>query len=245
MKNLKLFVSIILSLAIVLSLAGCRASAPANDPALNGGEVIELPTEPPTEDTTDKIPVNEDVPDITLDPDEPQGPVVIGGDGSGSVGGDIPGEVDQELKTLRVQDVDQSVIESLIYELSEKSLGDVPMAHLRDRAALAELLETVGSAYLEEECAIYDETFFTSHDLLIIPRVTNTGSARYTAQIMCDESSAVVQLFVEVPEIATMDMANWCLLVVVPKLSAEGTAVATAAGGMTPIIQEPIGSVGR
>lgn len=245
MKNLKLFVSIILSLAIALPLVGCRASTLASDPALSGEGTIELPTEPPTDPSETGYPINENVPDITLDPGEPQGPIAIGGDWSGTGDGEIPGDAAQELITLRVQDVDQSVIESLIYELSLSSMGDVPMAHLRDRAALEDLLETVGSGYLEEACAAYDPTFFASYDLLLIPRVTNTGSARYTAQIMCDESSAVVQLSVEVPEIATMDMANWCLLVVVPKLSAEGTAVATAAGGMTPIIQEPIGSVGR
>ncbi len=238
MKNLKLFVAIILSLALALSLIGCRAAAPGSDPALNGGEVTEFPTEPPTEATTDKFPINEGVPDITLDPNEPQGPVVIGGD--------EPGEVDQEMKTLRVQDIDQSVLESLIYELSESSLGDVPMAHLRDQAALANLLERIGSGYLEEECQIYDETFFATHDLLIIPRVTNTGSARHTAQVFYDGHSVCVQLSVEVPEIATMDMANWCLVLAVPKVSADGgEAVAMMTGGMSQIIQQPIGGVGR
>lgn len=243
MKNMKLFVTIILTLAIVLSMAGCRASSLANDSAANGEPVIELPTEPPTDPSETHYPINENVPDITLDPGEPQGPVVIGGEGSGNV--EIPGSVPQELITLRVQDVDQSVIESLIYELSLSSMGDVPMAHLRDRASLEKLLGTVGSGYLEEACAGYDANFFASYDLLIIPRVTNTGSARHTAQIFCDESSAVVQLSVEVPEIATMDMANWCLMAVIPKLTPDGTAVATGMVGMMPIVQEPIGGVGR
>lgn len=239
MKNMKLFVTIILTLAIVLSMAGCRASSLANDPATSGDPVIELPTEPSETD----YPINENVPDITLDPGEPQGPVVIGGEGSGV--GEIPGSVPQELITLRVQDVDQSVIESLIYELSQTSMGDVPMAHLRDRASLEKLLGTVGSGYLEEACAGYDANFFAAYDLLIIPRVTNTGSARHTAQIFCDESSAVVQLCVEVPEIATMDMANWCLMAVIPKLTPDGTAMATGMVGMMPIVQEPIGGVSR
>lgn len=244
MKKMKLLVVMILTLGVIVSLAGCRAA----EPAMHGGQHTELPTEPPTdlpgETTEDKIPIHEDVPEITLDPSEPQGAIGIGGDVPGI--GEVPGVTDQELKILRVQDVDQSVIEDLIRKLSEDSMGDVPFAHLRSLADLSDLLETVGSAYLEECCAVYDQSFFATHDLLVIPRVTNTGSARHTAEVICDDGGVVVQLRVEVPEIVTMDMANWCLVVAVPKTSTQdGDVTVIMNGGMPMPIQSPIGSVGR
>ena len=61
--------------------------------------------------------------------------------------------------------------------------------------------------------------FFQEHDLLIVPWHFRLGPTRWIWQPERDSGG---QITVTVPEIATMDMANWFLAIPVSKADTQG-----------------------
>lgn len=59
----------------------------------------------------------------------------------------------------------------------------------------------------------FDEVFFQSNRLAVIPRATNTGSVRYSYDFTPTVDGVEITLYGKAPTIVTADMADWLLLV--------------------------------
>lgn len=220
-KKLTSLAALSLTAALMLTFPGCRSFRPANQPSTNPPQ--DTGTEPATEPDVTWKPV-----ESTVDP----GDLLI----------PMPTETEPEETTpaspteaqvIRAQDISQSALENLMarHPGSDLVAGSLPLVHLQDQTALEEFLKEAGSQVLEDACQGYDDAFFQDHDLLIVPRITNTGSARHTVELSADNSILTVKITVTTPEIVTMDMAHWFLVIPVSKTDTQGrTPVATIPG---------------
>lgn len=153
----------------------------------------------------------------------------------------VPGEGESaDMKTVRAQDVSQAQMERLV----NKYTGDqIALVHVTERAQLDRFLEEAGSKTLTDSCKGYTEQWFETHDLAILPRVTNTGSARHFVTVQVDGETVYLNLRVEIPEISTCDMAHWFLLTPLDKDDTQNRtvrAVQDSSGlGVTPLLPQP------
>ena len=201
-----------LTAALMLALPGCQASRTQNQPDTTVPQNPE--TEPSTEPNVTWKPV-----ETTVDPGDLRNP--------------MPTETEPEetepaspaaLPGVRALDSSQSAMEGLMARPPGSRVIDdaLPLVHLTDRSSLDDFLTEAGSQTLQDACEIYDSAFFQEHDLLIVPRVTTTGSARHTVDLAAEEGILAAKITVTVPEIATMDMANWFLAIPVSKADTQG-----------------------
>ncbi|TVP96405.1 MAG: hypothetical protein EA374_01305, partial [Acholeplasmatales bacterium] len=64
----------------------------------------------------------------------------------------------------------------------------------------------------------YDDAFFTESFLLFVPIMENSGSNRHTLDALSiDDATLTLHLSRHIPEIGTMDMKNWLLIVEVER----------------------------
>ncbi len=219
-KKLTSLAALSLTAAMMLTFPGCQASRTASQPDAT----------PP--DTT---PQNTTEPEVTWKPVETTidpGELLI----------PMPTETEPEetspaspteAQVIRAHDISQSALENLMARHPGSNLvsGSLPLIHLTDRAALDDFLKEAGSQTLKDACEGYDEAFFQENDLIIVPRVTTTGSARHTVALAVEDQILSVQITVTTPEIVTMDMANWFLVIPAAKTDTQGkTPVATITG---------------
>lgn len=219
-KKLTSLAALSLTAAMMLTFPGCQASRTASQPDAT----------PP-----DATPQNTTEPEVTWKPVETTidpGDLLI----------PMPTETEPEetspaspteAQVIRAHDISQSALENLMARHPGSNLvsGSLPLIHLTDRATLDDFLKEAGSQTLKDACEDYDEAFFQENDLIIVPRVTTTGSARHTVELAVEDQILSVRITVTTPEIVTMDMANWFLVIPAAKTDTQGkTPVATITG---------------
>lgn len=165
-----------LTAALMLALPGCQAFRTQNQPDTTVPQNPE--TEPSTEPNVTWKPV-----ETTVDPGDLRNPMPTETE---------PEETEPaspaELQVVRALDISQSALEALMARHPGSTVIDdaLPLVHLTDRSSLDDFLTEAGSQTLQDACEIYDSAFFQEHDLLIVPRVTTTGSARHTVDLAAD-----------------------------------------------------------
>lgn len=229
-KKLTSLAALSLTAAMMLTFPGCQASRTASQPDATPPDTTPQNTTP---QSTGTQPTTE--PEVTWKPVETTidpGDLLI----------PMPTETEPEetspaspteAQVIRAHDISQSALENLMARHPGSNLvsGSLPLIHLTDRAALDDFLKEAGSQTLKDACEDYDEAFFQENDLIIVPRVTTTGSARHTVALAVEDQILSVQITVTTPEIVTMDMANWFLVIPAAKTDTQGkTPVATITG---------------
>lgn len=241
MKIWNRLLSLLLCGVLLLTLAGCRAGSPGNDNAgattLPSDEETTAPSVSEPEETT--IPQEESraSEDPTTEPDDETEPV------------DVQIPVDDEFSTdpqvVRTQDVSRETVESIIARYAPTMNGDISMVHLTSQDALSLFLAQVNSQMLQDRCDMYGADFFENYDLILIPRVTNTGSVTHTVELHTDGSNLLILLSAESPEIVTMDMANWFIIVPVAKSETADRIISVQmAGGLGNVSSPGKGNLG-
>ena len=229
-KTLTSLAALSLTAALMLTFPGCQTSRTSGQPDTTPQDTTPRNTTP---QDTEAPPTTE--PEVTWKPVETTiAPV--------DLLTPMPTETEPEVTTpaspteaqvIRAHDISQSALENLMARHPGSSLisGSLPLVHLTDRAALDDFLKEAGSQTLKDACEGYDESFFQDNDLIIVPRVTTTGSARHTVELATEDQILSVKITVTTPEIVTMDMANWFLVIPAAKTDTQGrTPVATIAG---------------
>lgn len=142
----------------------------------------------------------------------------------------------KEMKAIRVEERFRANLENLIANTpaADGVEGSIPVFSFQDREALAEFLSQYPSEKISGLSEEYNDAFFGDYDLVLIPRVSNSGSVKYTTEILQENGRIVVEVAAEVPEIGTADMASWFLMVPVPKdmVKTGVPVVARMAGGI-------------
>lgn len=197
--------------ALLFTLTACRASVPESrqDATTSQPEETTAPETTVPETTTPQT----TVPETTEPVETTESPV------------SDPAVADTEPQTVRVQDISQSRVEQLIAQYPSPVKGGLPMLQADSAEDLEALLNSIGSDVLRDAVQGYDSAFFQEYTVLLVPRVTTTGSARHTVELVSTADSLVAEVTVTTPEIATMDMANWILVIPVPRADATGKTV--------------------
>lgn len=63
----------------------------------------------------------------------------------------------------------------------------------------------------------YDETFFQENFLVLIPRQSGSGSVQYAADAELEGDMITISLSAKMPEVGTTDMADWLVMVTLPR----------------------------
>ncbi len=236
MKNWKAFLTLCLCAALILTMTACAGETALGEMQELGADskVLEETYIPP-EETMDKL--GEALAVYESDPSESEPrpmeeitlPSMVG---------------NTEFQSIRVQDISREKLEHLISKYHPGAGDDraLSMVHITHGDSLEKLLQEVNSQIFREKCIVYDETFFEGYDLVVIPRVTNSGSVQHSAELVKEEGKLLVSISVSMPEYATADMANWLLVVPVPKTHTQGV---TVTAGMESAPESPTPSSGR
>lgn len=208
-----LLATLILSGLSIFILVGCNAAGQTSSgktiPSSVAAGVTQTATEPGTSG-----------PPITLDPGEIDRVVPL-------VPETTEGEevaMPMEVQVIRVH-VKDGKLEGLIakYRDAEADRRTQALIQVKDRQSLDAFLLEAGMEELEKACKGYDDAFFAENDLLLVPRVTNTGSVRHTVELVQEEGDVLaVVITVESPEYTTADMGYWFLLVPAAKSDTQG-----------------------
>ncbi|MBR2888702.1 MAG: hypothetical protein IKC09_00320 [Oscillospiraceae bacterium] len=174
-------------LLLAACLAGCGVQAADLDPT--------DPTEPSVDQTT--APADE--------PTKPsEGPTVVR-----PVGPSILGTA--EMKQLRLPGYDSNWVVRF-----QDTFGACLTVQNAD--AFADAFASISG--LGKNIAVpqgYGEEFFAENYLVLIPAASASGSVRYVADAYVAEEKISIVLEGRMPEIGTADMADWLLLVVLPR----------------------------
>ena len=86
-------------------------------------------------------------------------------------------------------------------------------------SSVVELNELAASklAGFDLDFTAYDAAFFEHNRLVLIPRSSNSGSVKYRANLTVEDEFVHIELDAHMPEMATMDMAQWLVLVDLPR----------------------------
>ena len=84
---------------------------------------------------------------------------------------------------------------------------------------------------MDVDLADYDEAFFEHNRLVLIPRSSNSGSVKYKAGLEVTDEFIHITLDAHMPEVGTMDMAQWLVLVSVPRAYGPQPITVPEAGG--------------
>lgn len=83
------------------------------------------------------------------------------------------------------------------------------------------------------ELSQFDSSFFSSYVLAVIPRTSGSGSVRYQPRLSAGADCILITVDAQVPEIGTCDMADWLVMVPVPrKQLRSGMTIAVDPSGM-------------
>lgn len=212
--------------ALIVMLAGCQAYQPQNSSSGTAPqtETSSAPSEA-TEPTVIWTPA-----EVTIDPGE-----LLQTMPAETLPAETAPADPAQAQVIRIQDISQSALEALMARHPGSVLVSdaLPLIQLTGLEELEAFLQETGSEILQEACGIYDSTFFQENDLLMVPRLTTTGSARHTVELRAQDGILAAEITVTVPEIATMDMAHWMLAIPVSKSDTQGkTCVAYLTGGL-------------
>lgn len=180
-----------LTLTAALFLAGCAPSKQPVVEATRDPGVAGVPTEttPPAEATP---PVETALPTEGFAPVEDTGLEEPG----------TAGEVTQLRLAYRQGDWWRDFENGDSYFFVAESVDDLTQG-LRSRGVSVDSLDLT----------FYDEDFFTSNRLVVIPRTANTGSVRYGCVRTPQKDGLLLTVTAEAPEYATTDMADFLVLV--------------------------------
>ncbi len=156
---------------------------------------------------------------MTVAPTESTAPVTAATEPDETVG-----QTAQETQIVRYTGEDAPFIKLLGNYPSEfKNIG---VALFSDSQELENAFGVLNFSLLQEKISAYDDEFWKEHDLLVLLRRTNTGSVRQSVELNTGEKDELlVTLRSETPEITTMDMANWILLVPAPKSETQNPEI--------------------
>lgn len=208
-----LIATLILSGLSIFILVGCNAAGQTSGGETFPSSVAAGATQAASEPGTS-------VPPITLDPGEIDR--VVPPEPETTEGEEIA--MPMEAQVIRVH-VRNGTLEALIakYRDSEADRRTQVLIQATDRQSLDAFLAEANMEELSKACEGYDEAYFAENDLLIVPRVTNTGSARHSVELVQEENDVLaVVITVETPEYATADMGYWFLLVPAEKSETQG-----------------------
>ena len=98
-----------------------------------------------------------------------------------------------------------------------------PQTHvLRSRAALEEYRNGDGAIFdfsgaINQALDVFDDTFFSTHELVFVVLESGSGSVRYEVlDVISDEDGLTVALRSNAPEVGTSDMAEWHVILTLP-----------------------------
>lgn len=144
---------------------------------------------------------------------------------------------------LRVQNLGANRMKFLIskYMPAPGSLSTLSFVHITNGDSLKAFIQEVDSDVFEGACAPYDADFFSQYDLIVIPRMTNTGSLRHSVELVKDNGELRVSVGVTEPEYSTQVMTSWLLVVPVAKADTQALEIVV---GMDNAADLPIPTVG-
>ena len=203
MNVLKRTCLILLSLALAASVWGCASQADPQDTILPPDTTENVADTTQPEDTTapqttlDFEEVTDPAVDVTigLQPVVPPVDPVTGGDAA----------TDQ----IRIHTGDSGWQSAFNQE-------NGCFALVSSVVALNEL-KAGKLAGFDMDLSAYDEAFFEHNRLVLIPRSSNSGSVKYQAKLNVDDEFIHISLDAHMPEVGTMDMAQWLVLVTLPR----------------------------
>lgn len=73
----------------------------------------------------------------------------------------------------------------------------------------------------------YDDAFFAENRLALIPRSSNSGSVRYSYSLTETADGLEIGIYGEMPDIGTMDLADWLVAVPLPRNVCPDGAIVT------------------
>lgn len=197
MMNLKRTGLILLSLVLAASLWGCASQADPQDTTVSVPETT-LPADTTTPQTTVDF---EEVTDPGVDTTIALQPVVPPVD-------PVTGSKAQT-NQLRIHTADSGWQNAFNQE-------NGCFAVVSSVNGLNELVATKLAGF-DQDLSAYDEAFFEHNRLVLIPRSSNSGSVKYKANLNVDEEFIHITLDAEMPEVGTMDMAQWLVAVSLPR----------------------------
>lgn len=130
----------------------------------------------------------------------------------------LPGAA--EMQVLRIG-LYRQLAESLPQERCLRSAADLALLARISGGFPERVKQDVGALTdlpIAQMLATYDESFFATHDLLLIPHVASSGSNRHEIkQVRADADGVCVEYACVYPAIGTSDVAYWTLLAPVQK----------------------------
>ncbi len=173
-------------------------------------------------------------------PEPTDAPIVIPGEGGYSQ----PGLISVSgFQAVRAQGLSVDKMKLLIskYLPAPGSESTLSWVHITNRDSLERFMQEVDSNVFREACAPYDGDFFTEYDLIVIPRMTNTGSMEHSAELIREDGKLRVSVSVTEPEVSTTVMTNWLLVVPAAKADTQGVTITV---GMDIAADLPMPTVG-
>lgn len=218
MNSLKRTGLILLSLVLAASMWGCASHADPQETTLPP-DTANVPSTQPVDITDPQTTVHfEEVTDPTVD-------VTIGLHPVLPQPGILAGE-DTQTAQLRIHTVDSGWQNA--FNQDTGCFAVVSSVKELNNLAASKL-----SAF-ELDLSAYDEAFFAENRLVLIPRSSNTGSVTYQAKLNADGEFVHIELEAKMPEMGTMDMAQWLVLVTLPNGEYDDLTISVPeAGGVT------------
>ncbi len=198
MKYWKRISCSLLSLVLAASLWGCATSG-APDGTTSAGNTTQVPeTTTPTQTTTE-------APDWTTVP-ETTAPTVI-----------TPIVTQPQTVAGTAVTTEQQRINRTTGWASMFNSDDGCFLVVDSVDALLEGLRQRGGMDESMDLEKYDEAFFQDNRLVLVPASSNSGSVRYTAKVTVEGETLHIEFEAQMPQIGTADMAEWLILVELPR----------------------------
>lgn len=196
-----------LAAAVLLLVAGCTSQHAPDSGAAAPGDPIESRAEAST------------------DPAEDPSPEAPGGTDAGLPDQPADGAVPFEAQYLRTGSFNESAVYPRIRIVNSR---DELLAFYRESVSdgtLTRLDPSDGLSACETATARWDDAFFADHSLIVVLLEEGSGSVRHEVTAVT-LSSGVYQVDVNriVPELGTCDMAEWQILIEIPKAASDAEA---------------------
>lgn len=236
MKHLKKMLCLLLAVVMCVAFAACTAPA-QNDLRREPGALEESPEVKDGESQENPMPGETG---SFLQPVSEPG-TQENGQTPGVAGQPFAGQFSEAGDIFRLTDGAEGWLQRITPHFAQAQQGSLPFALLEDGPALEAFLNALNSQSFREEAAVFGTDFFRDYNLVIIPRQSTSGSVRYSANLQAGTKGAIITVSAEAPEIGTCDMADWLLLMPVPKT--HGTNVTVVMEGLMGTL-EPLPTIG-
>lgn len=120
------------------------------------------------------------------------------------------------------------------YQLRLQGLGTGWMNQYRTEQGsllIADSVQSLQDALSPVDAAAdteFDDAFFAENLIAVLPRSSNSGSVRYSAELTTNGREVHIDLIAVMPEVGTCDMADWLVLVVIPRSAVDSDSIFTA-----------------